>query len=290
MQIPSKKLESGFTLPVFGLGTWKMGGKRERDLSNDDAADIAAIQTAINSGVPHIDTAEKYAGGYCETLVGQAIKNYNRSNLFITSKVAPEHLLPDDIRRSCEGSLTRLGTDYLDLYLIHSCNHDIPIKDSVRALEKLKREGLIKNIGVSNFSKEHLAEAQQNSTEQIVCNQVHYNLLTREVEATGLLKHCQENDVMLVAWQPLQKGMLVTGEVPQILFDMAQKYQKTPSQVALNWLISQPNVVTIAKSRALAHLEENLGSIEWQLSPDDIEKLRADYPNQQITSDTFPLG
>ena len=289
MTIPVKKLNTGFAMPVFGLGTWKMGGSKERDLTNDDAADIAAIKTAINAGITHIDTAEIYANGYAETLVSEALKDYDRSKIFLVSKVQAANLAYDSILRSCEQSLQRLNTNYLDLYLLHRYNPEFPLKDSIRALDKLLSQGLIRNIGVSNFNVQHLTEAQSYTSNKIVCDQVHYNLEFREPEKSGLLKYCQKNDIFLVAWRPIGKGNLLQN-IPTVLKEVCDKYQKTPAQIALNWLISQPNAVTLSKMTNGAHLIENLGAVGWQMASEDIEKLRHKYPNQQEVSNVAPLG
>ena len=161
MIVPTKKLKNGFEMSIFGIGTWQMGGREIHDPQNDDQRDITAIQEAINLGVSHIDTAESYAGGYAETLVGKAIKGYDRSRLFLVSKIHREHLKYDDVFKSCEASLKRLGTNYLDVYLIHSPSLEIPIQETLRAMDKLVQDGLVKNIGVSNFKTERLRDAQK---------------------------------------------------------------------------------------------------------------------------------
>lgn len=292
MQIPTKKLKSGFEIPVFGIGTWRMGGGEEfaphHDPANDDEADIRAIEAAIEMGVSHIDTAELYAEGYAEMLVGKAIKKFDREKLFIASKARGDHKKLDDIRRACEASLRRLDTTYLNLYLIHWFPEHLPLTDFIRVFDKLVRDRLIRYIGVSNFTLEHVRDAQKLSENKIVCNQVHYNLMFREPERKGLLKYCQENDVILVAWRPVEKGEL-TRDVPPLTREMCMKYQKLPAQVAINWLISQPNIVTIAKSRSLEHLKENLGAVGWNMEHDDIEKLRDEFPGQRDVSDIVPL-
>src|SRR3989344_8387321 len=122
MIIPTKKLNNGFEMPVFGFGTWMMGGAFTQDPNNDDQADIQAIKTAIKFGITHIDTAEKYAGGHAEELVGEAIRNFARKKLFIVSKVSQTNLKYDDLIKSCQATLQRLNTSYLDLYLIHAPN------------------------------------------------------------------------------------------------------------------------------------------------------------------------
>lgn len=288
MKIPTKKLQNGFEMPVYGLGTWEMGGKTTHDPTNDDNADIRAIQEAIQEGVTHIDTAESYADGYTEILVGRAIKECDRSLLFLASKVKGENLAYDDVIRAVQGSLERLKTDYLDLYYAHRYNPAIPVKETMRAMDTLVEEGLIKHIGVCNYTVEELEEAQSYAKNKIVVAQQHLNLKYRESEKRGVLKYCQENDMFFMAWRPLQKGLLI-NEASSILSEMAQKYHKTPAQIALNWLISQENVVTISKTRDVAHLKENLGALDWEMEPEDVKRLRNNYPNQEAVSDAVPL-
>ncbi len=288
MKIPTKKLKDGFEMPIYGLGTWQMGGRNERDLNNDDEADILAIRNAIDAGIAHIDTAELYANGYTEILVGKALVGYDRSKIFLVSKVQQKNLSYENILNSCKQSLERLGTNYLDLYLLHRYNKDIPLQDSIRALDKLVEDGLVKHIGVCNFNKEHLAEAQSYTKNKIVCDQVHLNLMFREPEKTGLLEYCQNNDIFLNAWRPVGKGNLLEN-IPSVLQEMCDKYNKTPSQIAINWLIAQPNVITLSKTRNSAHLEENLGALEFEMDTGDIERLRTEYPNQKYISDAVPL-
>ena len=289
MEIPTKKLKDGFEMPVFGLGTWQMGGREDHDLSNDDDRDIKAIQNAISQGIIHVDTAEKYADTYTEILVGKAIKDIDRTKLFLVSKVRKENLKYEDVINACKKSLDRLGTTYLDLYLIHFVNPEVPLEETMKALDFLKEKGFIKNIGVCNFTPERLTEAQSYTKNKIVCNQVHYNLIFREPERKNLLKYCQEHDIFLTAWRPIQKGDLLEN-IPLILSEMCDKYKKTPAQIAINWLISQPYVITISKMSNPSHLEENLGALDWEMEPEDIERLRNEFPNQRDVSDAVPLG
>jgi diketogulonate reductase-like aldo/keto reductase len=286
--IPIKTLNNGFSMPVFGLGTWQMGGRQERNPDNDDSADIKAIKMAIDNGITHIDTAEMYANGYSETLLGQVITGYNRKNLFIASKVYPDNLNYQDLINSAKNSLKRLNTPFLDLYMLHNPNPEIPIQETMKAMDFLIDQGLIRNIGISNFTKERMAEAQKFTKNKIVVNQVHYNLQYREPEKTGLLEYCQKNDVMLVAWRPIQKGLLLE-EKNELVDEMCQKYNKTPAQIAINWLISQKNVVTLSKMGNPDHLMENLGALDWEMSPGDVKKLDKNYPNQQPVSNVVPL-
>ena len=288
MNIPKKKLKDGFEMPVFGLGTWQMGGRETYNPQNDDKKDIAAIQEAIKLGVTHIDTAEQYADGYAETLVGKAIEGYDRAKLFIVSKVSPQNLNYDYVLSSCEASLKRLKTDYLNLYLIHFPNPNIPIEETLRALDKLVDDGIVKNIGVSNFKTKRFKEAQLHTKNKLGVNQVYYNLIIREPEREGLLKYCQQNDVLLEAYRPVEKGALLAQSI-KILDNLAEKYNKTPAQIAINWLTSQKNVISLSKTSTIKHLEENLGAIGWTMDKNDIEKLRKDFPNQQEKSESLPL-
>lgn len=273
-------------MPVYGFGLWMVGGKREPDYSRDDE-EIAAIRAAINEGVTHFDTAENYAGGHSEELLGRAIEGMDRSKLFIATKVSPEHQTYDGLIEAFHASLRRLDTNYVDLYMLHSYpSPGIPISETMRALDELVEKGLVRYIGVSNFSVNRLKEAQKHTKNKIVVNQLHYNVQIREIEKTGVLDFCQQNDIMVAAWRPLQKNT-----IPQtgIIDELAKKYQKTPTQIMLNWLISQPNVITLAKTSSVEHLQENLGAVGWQMSDGDIEAIRADFPDQQAISDTFPL-
>ncbi len=275
-------------MPVYGLGTWEMGGRTERDFTNDDARDIQAIKSAIDLGVTHIDTAEKYADGYTETLVGEGIKEYDRSKLFLVSKVRKEKLSYDAILKSCDESLARIGTTYLDMFMLHFYSTEVSLKDSMHALDRLVEENKVRHIAVANFTKERFTEAQSYTSNKIVCNQLHYNLIFREPEREDLVEYCQDNDVFLTAWRPVQKGLLTSG-VPEILDSMSKKYNKTPAQVAINWLISQDNVITIAKTSNVEHLKENLGALSWQMETEDVERLRAEFPGQKDVSDAVPL-
>ncbi len=287
MDIPVKTLKSGFSLPVYGLGTWQMGGRGEPDHTFDEQ-EITAIKNAIEQGITHIDTAEKYADGHTEELVGEAIKGLDRSKLIIATKVAVENQGYDNLLRSAEASLKRLGTDYIDLYLLHRYpDAGISIVDTMKAMDRLVDEGIVKNIGACNLTVNRLKDVQNHTKNKIVCNQIHYSADCREAEIAGVIDFCQQNDVLVVAWGPLEKGLL---EKAEILHELAKKYGKTPYQIALNWLVTQENVVTIPKTTQKEHLEENLGAIGWEMDKEDWQKLTKDFPNQKTVSDRVPLN
>jgi len=278
-----KELRSGFRMPTYGIGTWGMGGRTRPD-STRDVEDIAALRAALEAGVRHIDTAEMYGDGHAEELICEAIKGFDRGRLFIASKVLGHHLRREELLTAAEVSLRRLATEYLDLYMIHHPNDDVPIAETMEAMDALVRRGLVRHVGVSNFSAGRLAAAQAVSPQPIVANQVHYSVRVREPERAGLLRYCQENDVMLVAWQPVE-----LGSREDLLSAVAATYDATPTQAALNWLISQPNVCVVAGTRHVEHLSENLGALGWRMQTADIELLRSQYHDQVAVSEVYPL-
>jgi aryl-alcohol dehydrogenase-like predicted oxidoreductase len=237
----------------------------------------------LNLGITHIDTAETYAQGYSEILVGRAIKGYDRSKLVIATKVSPVNLHYNDVIIAARGSLKRLDTDYLDLYMIHYPNFKIPIAETMEAMDYLVEEGLVKYIGVSNFNLWQFKEAQRYTKNKIICNQIPYSLINRKFQANGFIDYAKKNEVMIIAWRPIEGGMLSKKGI-ELLDKMCLSYKKTPSQIAINWLIIQKNVVTIPGSRKIEHLKENLDSVEWQLTPEDMKILDDDFPQKDFTS------
>lgn len=274
-------------MPVFGIGTWLMGGDKSRNPHNNDKKDTEAVRTAIELGITHIDTAENYAEGWAEKIVGEAIKDVDRSSLFLVSKVDRSHLHYNDLIAAAKKSLERLCTTYLDLYLIHAPNNEIAIEETMSAMDALVEEGLVRYIGVSNFKTARLVEAQKHTANPIVTNQVYYNIKMREPEKEGLLEHCQKHDVILTAYRPVDKGALL-HDVPPVLRDVCERYEKTPVQIMMKWLISQPNIVTISKMSDKKHMEENLEIFGWHLEEGDLEKLKKEYP-AVYHSETLPL-
>ncbi len=277
-------LKNGFSLPVLGMGTWLFGGRETRDPANDDAGQIAALQAGIEAGFSLIDTAEYYAGGYAETLTGRAIAGYPRAGLFLTSKVWKTHLKRDDVLRAAENSLRRLGTDYLDLYLYHQVSEQVPLEETIGAMNELVERKLVRHIGVSNFAPTRLERAMRASSVPIVLNQVHYSLKFREPESSGLLDFCREHDVLVQAWRPV-RGV----ETCPLTEELCRKYELSLHQLALAWLMSQKNIGTITAMKNPAHLPENIRAAETVLAEPDVERLRQEYPDVNYVS-TVPLS
>jgi diketogulonate reductase-like aldo/keto reductase len=297
MSLPVKTLKNGFSLPVLGLGTWKMGGDRHYNPDNDDQKDIAAIQLALELGFTHFDTAESYADGHAEVLLGQGIAEHERSALTIASKIWPQNMAYDNVIPSLRASLKRLNQEYLDIYYLHEANHDVPFADTAKALNEAYQEGLIKNVAVANFLPETFDKMQSHLQMPIVANQVHYNLMNREPVVHNMLEHAQKNDYLIVAWRPIRfshrnhdaKDVWHKGEYP-IVDEMAEKYNKTNIQIALNWLANQSNVVTLVKSSNPHHLNEIIQSIGWEMTAKDTERLTQEFPHQRHVSEAVPLS
>lgn len=281
-----KELTDGVKIPVLGLGTWTIGGKKRADRTHDEEC-IHAIRTAIELGITHIDTAKFYANGHAEELVGEAIQEFKREYLFITTKVdsitQPENLRYDNLISEAEKSLKRLRTSYVDLYLIHMPRSKIPIEETMSAMDYLAENKLTRFIGVSNFSVEQLREAQKHAENRIVADQIEYNLLvrncgsdTKNVESE-IIPYCRENGVLVIAHRPLAEGRLTRIGI-RLLDELAEKYRKTQAQIALNWLISKPNLTTIPKSVNIVHIKENLGALGWRLDKEDMRRLDNNFP------------
>lgn len=257
-------------LPLLGMGTWGMGGRFERDESNiKESIDI--LKYGLDSGIKLIDVAEIYGAGLTESIVGQAIQGYSRPDIYLVSKVWKTNLHYNDVLRSCEQSLARLKTDYLDLYLIHWPNEEAPLQETMEAMEYLLQKKFIRNVGVSNFSVALMQQAQNFlPNHKLFASQIEYNLSQRSAEQY-IIPHCVKNNIHIMAYRPLAKGKipLLNNE---IINTLAKKYNKTPVQITLNWITSQ-NITVIPKTGNIEHLKENMGILGWKLTENDIKML-----------------
>lgn len=284
----------------LGFGTWTIGGRNEPDPNNDDAGDIAAIRRAIESGVRHIDTAELYANGRAEELVGEAMKPYDRSSLFIASKVRETKLSYDSVSENCEKSLERLKTDYLDLYYVHKPNPLIPLEETAAAFNGLLKRGMIKNVGISNATVETAEKFASFLDKPLFAVQCHYNLIVREPEIKGVLEYCSRKKIHFIAWRPVQlpsekfgiRSLAERGAYP-LLDRIADKYGMTNAQTAARWLTQQENVGIVFKTKNPEHLKEIVDAQNVTLSDEDMETLTRDFPRQEAegftTSGKAPL-
>lgn len=262
-----KEIKNGVKIPAIGIGTWGMEFSDKKKVQRD----IKSIKESIKLGMSHIDTAETYGAGETEKIVGKTIRDIDRSRIFITTKVNKKHLYYKDVINSAKKSLQRMGIDYIDLYIIHSPNPKIPLKETMKAMDYLVEKKIIKFIGVGNFSKKLLEKAQSYTKNKIIANQVEYNLIRRLPERS-LLKYCQNKGILLIAHRPLAQGKLAKIKV-KILDELCLKYKKTSAQIAINWLIAKPNVIVIPKSSSIRHIKENSKSVGWRLDEKDEKKL-----------------
>jgi diketogulonate reductase-like aldo/keto reductase len=252
------------TVPEIGVGVWRYGGG------------VEPLRRAIELGAYLIDTAEAYG---TEKVVGEAIRNI-RDHVFIATKVSGSHLRHDEVLRAAEASLKRLNIDYIDLYQIHWPNSLVPIDETMRAMEALVDRGLVKYIGVSNFSSADLRAAQAAMTKYpIASNQVLYNLNRRQIE-TDLMPYCAANQITILAYTPLDSGRLARDAgsssnpaAMAVLEQVAAETHKSNAQVALNWCVAHPGVVAIPKSDKAERVAENCGAAGWHLSAGHMELL-----------------
>jgi len=259
------------TLPKIGFGTWKIGGNSTPNRAVDEKS-LAALRYALEIGYTHIDTAEMYASGHSEELVGQAVRESGkkREDVFITSKVIPSHLRYDDVLKACENSLRHLNMDYIDLYLIHWPQAGAKYDDTFKALNKLVSDGKVKHLGVSNFDLKLLKKAQSLSETPIITNQVPFSLGDRSYIKNGVLEYCQQNNILLTAYSPVEEGNLRSN---QILDAVAKAHQATIFQIALAWVVSHPRVITIPMSFNPVHIRENFEAADIELNAEEIQKL-----------------
>ncbi len=259
-------------LPLLGMGTWGMGGRFERE-SATRRESIDALRYGLERGIRLIDVAEIYGAGLSEEIVGEAVKGFPREEVFIISKVWKEHLHYDAVLRAAQASLKRLGTDYLDLYLVHWPNPAVPLQETMKALAKLVKEGLEREIGVSNFDVSLMREAQTHlSRARLFANEIEYNLAARAAEKE-VIPYCRAQGIRVIAYRPLAKGA-IPNTANALLAELAERYGKTPAQVALNWIMEQ-GITAIPKAGTREHIRENAGALGWRLSMEDMTLLKA---------------
>lgn len=242
----------GMRMPKLGLGTWRMR----------DAECAESVQTALGLGYRHIDTAEMYGN---EDAVGEGMANSGvpRAEVHLTTKVWWDHLAGDGIARAIEGSLARLRTDYVDLYLIHWPAPDMDIEEAMRGLMRVREQGLARAIGVANFPIALLRRAVEQIGAPIACNQFEYHVLLGQER---LVEYCRSKGVSVVAYAPLAQGRLAQHEELQAI---AQKHKATAAQVALKWLLDQDGVAVIPKAQRRETQEANLDALRIALDETD---------------------
>lgn len=267
-------LSDGTEIGNLGIGTWYMG-----DSQKDREEEIASIRYAIDNGVTTIDTAEMYGNGRSELLVGEAIKGYDREKLFLISKVLPSNAGRGRIFQACEKTLKRLGTDYLDLYLLH-WRGMIPFEETIECMEELKRKGKIRRWGVSNMDIDDMEEILDISDGENCCvNQVLYHLGSRGIEYS-LKPFTDRNNIATIAYCPLAQGGRLRGQLLQseAVKKVADKHKITSMQVLLCFVLSQNNMLAIPKASKLEHMKQNIECLKIKLDKEDFGMLNKAFP------------
>jgi diketogulonate reductase-like aldo/keto reductase len=262
---------AGDEVPVIGQGTWKME-------SDDPDEATAALRAGLDLGMIHVDTAELYGNGLVEPLVGQAIAG-RRDEVFLVSKVLPDHATRSGTVRACEASLSRLGTDHLDCYLLHWPGRH-PLEGTIGAFEQLVREGKIRSWGVSNFDVDELQEALEIAgPRRMACNQVLYNLKARDIE-DRVLPWCVEHEVAVVGYSPFGSGDFPSPQSRggKLLAEIARAHRATPHQISLAFLIRDPHVFTIPKSVKVSRVRENAAAADLRLTAEEIARIEQVFP------------
>jgi diketogulonate reductase-like aldo/keto reductase len=265
---------TGREVPIIGQGTWNIP-------THGAAAEEAkrALRAGLDLGLVHIDTAEIYERGRSEELVGAAIRDVPRESLFIVSKVSPSNATYAGTLRACEASLRRIGTDYLDVYLLH-WRGSHAVGDTMRALERLQTDGKIRALGVSNFDVDDLEEARAAlGAHPLACNQVLYHLEQRGVE-NRLLDYCRAHGIAVVGYSPFGSGSFPSprSKGGQALRSVAERHGATQRAVALAFLTRLEGTFTIPKASTVEHVRENASAFDVALDPQDVEVLSQAFP------------
>lgn len=304
---------SGDRVSAIGIGTWQAGDDTWGPDVNDRDC-IAALVRASELGMTLVDTAENYGRGHSEEVLGQAIREAGRDNVFIATKVSDHHLRPVDVEKACRASLARLGVSHIDLYQVHWTDpyDQVPLRQTMKAMEKLQREGRVRHIGVSNFAVRDLEEARSAlSRAEIVTDQVQYNLVHRNIEAE-VIPYCAKEGLAILAYSPLARGALTgkyrsanrpgdavrtkdvffradnlerMGPLLGELARIAKSHGKTSGQVALAWVRSHPGLIPIPGAKRPSQSEENAGAAGWSLTKEERKAL--DSLSASVELDTF---
>ena len=276
MSIPTHTLPSGDELPALGLGTYGL----------DDEQTAESVRAALEAGYTHIDTAEGYRN---ETVIGDVLAEHDRDDVFLTSKVLPKHLDYESVIRSCEASLDRLGIDELDLFLIHWPNPAISLRETLQAMATLHDRGLVRNVGVSNFSAYQLSCANYISEVPIAVNQIEFHPWFQRPD---LVDYCRESDTVVEAAAPLARADVFEDPAVQ---ELAEAYDRSPAQVILRWALDR-DIVALPRSSSPEHVRAN-AALDFSLDEADRRRLDDcdrdqpvyDFPARDWTSDVYGI-
>jgi diketogulonate reductase-like aldo/keto reductase len=275
-------------VPKLALGTWLMGGTKDPDLNNNDARDIQVIQTAIDEGITTIDTAQNYAAGRCEEIVGEAIKKYPRESYKILTKQNRFFLSYQDVIDGCHASMKRMGIYYVDYFVCHAPNLDFDMRDFFKAASDLHNQGLIRNVAVSNFGPKLLDLAVKTSKLPILFNQVHFSIDDDDIMTTGTYDFCLKHNIKIQAYRPLV-DIDTNADAAKLLIDLSKKYSISKHQLVLAYLNSYEEVVFTIRSSSKTHWDEIKQAMEIKLEDADIESIKKTHMNKEGGNRQFLL-
>ncbi|RRD37671.1 aldo/keto reductase [Fusobacterium nucleatum] len=258
----------------LGIGTWKMG-----EIPKNRNEEIASIRYALENGIRLIDTAEMYGNGNSEKLIAESIKDFDREKLYLVSKVLPNNAGEKNIFKSCENSLKNLNVDYLDLYLLH-WRGSIPFEETIRCMEKLKKEGKIKNWGVSNMDIDDMQELLSiPNGKNCLVNQVLYHLASKGIEYS-LKPLTDKNHITTMAYCPIAQGGRLKNQLlsSKSVQELSKKYSISPIQVLLTYMLEKENTISIPKASKLEHMKEIVACRNIHFEKEDILLLDSEYP------------
>lgn len=264
------ELKNGNEIPALGLGTSGLRGKECTKV----------VKKALDLGYRHIDTADMY-GNHQAIAAALNQSDIKRKDLFITSKIKSEDLKYDDLKKAAERLLNELDIEYFDLLLIHWPSPEIPVEESLKAMKELKESGKTENVGVSNFTIPLLEEALEYDSNLITVNQVEFHPTLYQKD---LLNFAFKNDVILTAYSPLAQGEVFNNSV---LKDLGEKYDKTPAQLALRWLVEK-NIAAIPKASSKAHLKNNLEIFDWDFPVEAAREMELLDQNNRLIDPSYP--
>jgi 2,5-diketo-D-gluconate reductase B len=271
--------KSGKLLYPIGIGTWLIAGSFEskpderykgaKPVYGNETQEIEAIQYSLLKGQNHVDCAELYGGFYTDEVVGKAIADVAREDIYVADKLWKSSVGTGLVKPTVEEMLAKLGTDYLDMLYIHNAFDDAPWQEAIPQIDQLIDAGVVRHFGVSNFTVEQMEEAMEITKHPITANQMHYNLLHKDEVDKAFLNFIEQHNIQLVAYQPVKRKEVLANKIVQ---QIAQKHNVTPAQVALAWLLTK-NALPIPKAVQKQHIDDNVAAVDLVLDEDDMKQL-----------------
>lgn len=276
----SLQTKSGKPVYPIGIGTWNVGSHINQDnlgskyrgvepvYGNEDQ-EIEAIRYSISKGQNHIDCAELYGGFYTDEIVGRAIADLPREDLYIADKLWKTSVGKGRVRPTVDQMLKKFGTDYIDLLYIHAPWEGVAWQEAIPQIDELIDAGIVRYFGVSNFSVDQMEEAQGLAKHPLAANQMNFNVLYKDEVSQAFRNYCKQHDIQIIAYQPIKRQEVLENEAVQAI---AAAHDATPAQLALAWLL-QLGALPIPKATAKAHIDENLKAADLKLTDEEMAKL-----------------